>query len=226
MKNNQKGRSMIEMLGVLAIIGVLSVGGIAGYSKAMAKFRANKTIDQISHIVANVRILFGSQKNYTDLGDGTGASATAPKGNAYLLANANILPDEMRQNTGEVKADATMDKTFINPYSGFVSVYRGDRSATGDNRAFIIEYYGIPKDACIDLASQDWNSSSGSGLLAFAVNTGADALKTALLGNCTTTTDTTNAAQMICSQDMPMKVAGAMTACSSANNNALIFKFY
>ena len=28
---NQNGRSMIEMLGVLAIIGVLSVGGIAGY---------------------------------------------------------------------------------------------------------------------------------------------------------------------------------------------------
>ena len=28
---NQSGRSMIEMLGVLAIIGVLSVGGIAGY---------------------------------------------------------------------------------------------------------------------------------------------------------------------------------------------------
>ena len=35
--NNEKGRSMIEMLGVLAIIGVLSVGGIAGYSKAMMK---------------------------------------------------------------------------------------------------------------------------------------------------------------------------------------------
>ena len=36
------GRSMIEMLGVLAIIGVLSVGGIAGYSKAMEKFKINK----------------------------------------------------------------------------------------------------------------------------------------------------------------------------------------
>ena len=32
MKINESGRSMIEMLGVLAIIGVLSVGGIAGYS--------------------------------------------------------------------------------------------------------------------------------------------------------------------------------------------------
>ncbi|MBR2136742.1 MAG: prepilin-type N-terminal cleavage/methylation domain-containing protein [Alphaproteobacteria bacterium] len=37
-KTNQSGRSMIEMLGVLAIIGVLSVGGIAGYSKAKASF--------------------------------------------------------------------------------------------------------------------------------------------------------------------------------------------
>ena len=43
----QDGRSMIEMLGVLAIIGVLSVGGIAGYSKAMMKFKINKTIDQM-----------------------------------------------------------------------------------------------------------------------------------------------------------------------------------
>ena len=33
---NSFGRSMIEMLGVLAIIGVLSVGGIAGYSKEHA----------------------------------------------------------------------------------------------------------------------------------------------------------------------------------------------
>ena len=31
------GRSMVEMLGVLAIIGVLSVGAVAGYSKAMIK---------------------------------------------------------------------------------------------------------------------------------------------------------------------------------------------
>ena len=38
-KLNNAGRSMIEMLGVLAIIGVLSVGGIAGYSKAMTKFK-------------------------------------------------------------------------------------------------------------------------------------------------------------------------------------------
>ncbi|MCQ2735010.1 MAG: hypothetical protein MJ212_03555, partial [Alphaproteobacteria bacterium] len=44
-KNNNIGRSMIEMLGVLAIIGVLSVGGIAGYTEAMRKYKVNKTIE-------------------------------------------------------------------------------------------------------------------------------------------------------------------------------------
>ena len=45
------GSSMIEMLGVLAIIGVLSVGGIAGYSKAMEKFKINKAMDEYTHII-------------------------------------------------------------------------------------------------------------------------------------------------------------------------------
>ena len=51
MKQNQFGRSMIEMLGVLAIIGVLSVGGIAGYSKAMEKFKINKATEEYNYMV-------------------------------------------------------------------------------------------------------------------------------------------------------------------------------
>ena len=44
-KKSQSGRSMVEMLGVLAIIGVLSVGGIAGYSLSMRRHRANQILD-------------------------------------------------------------------------------------------------------------------------------------------------------------------------------------
>ncbi len=44
-KINEKGRSMVEMLGVLAIIGVLSAGALKGYSDAMFKFKVNKTVD-------------------------------------------------------------------------------------------------------------------------------------------------------------------------------------
>ena len=50
-KNNkikiETGRSMVEMLGTLAIIGVLSVGGIAGYSYGMDKYRANTIINDV-----------------------------------------------------------------------------------------------------------------------------------------------------------------------------------
>jgi len=45
MKQLEQGRSMVEMLGVLAIIGVLSIGGIAGYTMAMNKHRANELLD-------------------------------------------------------------------------------------------------------------------------------------------------------------------------------------
>ena len=41
MKKLQSGRSMIEMLGVLAIIGVLSIGGLAAYNTAMSRNKAN-----------------------------------------------------------------------------------------------------------------------------------------------------------------------------------------
>ena len=47
---NESGRSMVEMLGVLAIIGVLSIGGIAGYTMAMNRYRANEILDAASKV--------------------------------------------------------------------------------------------------------------------------------------------------------------------------------
>ena len=48
MKQFENGRSLIEMLGVLAIIGVLSVGGLSGYTMAMNRHRANQILDYVS----------------------------------------------------------------------------------------------------------------------------------------------------------------------------------
>ena len=47
----QCGRAMIEMLGVLAVVGVLSVGGISGYSKAMRMYKSNIQKRMISSMV-------------------------------------------------------------------------------------------------------------------------------------------------------------------------------
>ena len=45
------GRSMVEMLGVLAIIGVLSVGAMNGYSKAIFKYKLNKQAEQMNTVI-------------------------------------------------------------------------------------------------------------------------------------------------------------------------------
>ena len=81
-QTNPIGRSMIEMLGVLAIIGVLSVGGIAGYSKAMTKFKINKTMQQIAEIATNIRTLYAQQKDFEGL-------------NTLNAVSMGVVPDDL-----------------------------------------------------------------------------------------------------------------------------------
>lgn len=50
-KANQNGRSIMEMLGVLAVVGILSVGGIAGFSTAMSKHKNMKEVEKYNLFV-------------------------------------------------------------------------------------------------------------------------------------------------------------------------------
>jgi len=61
----QSGRSMIEMLGVLAIVGVLSVGAIYLYNVAMQKHKTNLLLDRIQNIVVKAHEVYAG--DYTDL---------------------------------------------------------------------------------------------------------------------------------------------------------------
>ena len=47
-KGDESGRSMVETLGVLAIMGLLAIGGIIGYRWAMDKYRATDTINEMN----------------------------------------------------------------------------------------------------------------------------------------------------------------------------------
>ncbi len=166
----QRGRSMIEMLGVLAIIGVLSVGGIAGYSKAMMKYRINKTIEQITLIAGNVRAFWGPQKNYIgvdccDCGAsgcyGASVDADGKPTSTYngcpIVKKAKIFPDEMITVTdGKIMS-------ITNPFGGRVGLY-----GTLNSDAFLLSYFDIPQEACVELASYDWQSAGVSFITTYA----------------------------------------------------------
>ena len=59
--SSQSGRSMLEMLGVLAIIGVLAVGGLTGYQLAMCRYRANESLNIASKYAA---VLFMDRRTH------------------------------------------------------------------------------------------------------------------------------------------------------------------
>ena len=105
MKFYQSGRSMVEMLGVLAIIGVLSVGAIAGYSKAMEKYKLNKHASQISSLINTVH-LYQYQFRYT----GTSDIPLIPH-----LEKLNLIPEGM---SVVESSDMTYLKDSFGSYSG------------------------------------------------------------------------------------------------------------
>ena len=216
----ESGRSMIEMLGVLAIIGVLSVGGIAGYSKAMMKYRTNKTIEQISMIVTNVRTLFGSQKNYKALGAETKGS---------LIAKAKLFPDELLNGSTDIIENG-------NPFGGAIELVAAARAddtdidetnckGCGDAKAFVVAFTNIPEEACMDLATQDWGSASGSGLIeARTVSEVADTTLSGFQAHVGDDCDE-NKDGVACGGKGPMSASSAAAVCDG-DENALLLKFY
>ena len=71
---NESGRSMVEMLGVLAIIGVLSIGGIAGYTLAMNRYRANEALNLASQVAIIAMSKNGGRGGDASLDDLSGYS--------------------------------------------------------------------------------------------------------------------------------------------------------
>ena len=220
---NENGRSMVEMLGVLAIIGVLSVGGIAGYSKAMNKFKINKTTDQVSMLVANLRTMFSSQGNYDGL---TNAQAVS----------FGVVPDDMYDTCTSTSC------TITNPFGGAVKISSSGLRTKTDEGAFYVAYDNLSQEACVTLATGDWGSGHSSGLIAVvAANSMANAetgANNALISGIDDTAPSTGgqesqqaASGYVIAQPggtikTPMPVASAVTGCGSSSGNAVAWKYY
>ncbi len=143
----ETGRSMIEMLGVLAIIGVLSVGGIAGYSKAMMKFKINKLIEQANTVINNIRITFANELNYNQ-------QQTVYDFYDYFDDIAPIiLPDEMMKS---IDSDGRSCEYGDCDYSHVFGGEFAPGNCIGDHAQYDFSFSGLPKEACIALATSDF----------------------------------------------------------------------
>ena len=128
----ESGRSMIEMLGVLAIIGVLSVGGLAGYNMAMGRVRVNRVIDELQLVAVNIR---------TAVPNGTYDNIST------IATNMKIL-DTLKENLASLGASA----------SAAVKEQKSKGGTVYDR--FAINFTKLPLDACRRIAGLDWGTES------------------------------------------------------------------
>ncbi len=234
-KKLESGRSMIEMLGVLAIIGVLSVGGIAGYSKAMNKFKTNKVADNVSMLVANIKTLYAQQNTYDGLDNSTAISM-------------GVVPDELIQKTYDTDGTTVKSTKLMNAFNGEVDIHVSGSTEKTDKKAFVLAFSGISREACITLATNDWGSGYSSGLIAIRASgassvgdkdgKGADKIAidevfigdegTKLVGNKDTTVKAAVATPGGKNLSVPMSVVDAAKSCSCDKGNtcSLQWKYY
>ncbi len=130
--SQETGRSMVEMLGVLAIIGVLSVGGIAGYSKAMYKQKMNKSIDIVSNILMGMREWASKYPN---------ESGGAAHQQEYAI-KLGILDKSLCNNRNECTL----------PVGGKISVYFSSIEIN-------LQKASNPVNLCVDFLSHHWESA-------------------------------------------------------------------
>ena len=133
-KKSESGRSMVEMLGVLAIIGVLFIGGIAGYTLSMRRYRANQVADALNKYAL---IVYDSCQKVIIQGDITGLSCCtklkpyptyAESGLAQIGDLKNVSVNGIRRVWD---ANLTYEEIGFRPSFNDENICNATRSVTG-----------------------------------------------------------------------------------------------
>ena len=187
---------MVEMLGVLAIVGVLSVGGIAGYSQAMSKFKVTKAMDQVQTIITNIRTLYASQRTYSE------------------------LKAKEAQAMGILTEESISGSDGLNPFGG--KIYFGTANS---GRTFTITYTGLTGEACVKMATADWGADQSSGLRGMGVGTEDKVSKGQVPVTHTWASSTDADYPGKGNSPLPVTVASAAGLCGDAQNGAVTWYY-
>lgn len=131
-KITEQGRSMIEMLGVLAIIGVLSIGGLHVINRMQYEHKATQLVNDFAETVTKL------QKSISQMDSGyKNISVFAYKNNLY---STNWVPNQ---------------KNNIITYTGLLSsTYK--LSSSSDLPHYTVYAMNVDDNICIRLAMQEF----------------------------------------------------------------------
>ena len=204
MKNCETGRSMIEMLGVLAIIGVLSVGGLAGYNKMLSQYKVNTSLEQVGMIASKISAYGSGADTYDGLSVESARKLGAP------VADSNPYDGGIDVRASQIESANSNDK-----------------------QAYVIVFSGLTEDACVALGSSAWANVRNSSFIGLGVGKAGkeNTIEKALYIGCPGNTDEKSYA-VACSGgstvSLPLDAGTAALVCDCPGNSNCMFmmKFF
>ena len=143
-KHNETGRSMVEMLGVLAIMGVLSLTAIAGITYAMRRQAVVDTVDLINKSSAGI-LTSGFFK------EGTEDEEELPE----VMVDSEPIPLNVYMSnvtlTSAAEKDVYGNETFVGPRGSVFSAYPSAVQGGG----FMLAVNNMQSAVCEDVLSYD-----------------------------------------------------------------------
>lgn len=133
---NESGRTMVEMLGVLAVIGVLTAGAISSINFGVQSVRTNMIFNLVEETAQAVRDVYSFDRNYQ-------SDASKMKDRLCPAEDANILPD---------KCDKTGTHAFIATPYGKLEIQ------PDAGNGFKIVVNNLPVTVCQRLLDQQWTT--------------------------------------------------------------------
>ena len=135
----ESGRSMIEMIGVLAIMGIITAGAFVLISTALNTQKRSRVTDDVTAIVSGVRNLLGEYDDFSNIDNSTifGAISMSnknPYGGTYELAvNTNNTRQFIVRINGLSKTDCEglVTKAWVDSV-GYNSSDHKESGATGN----------------------------------------------------------------------------------------------
>ena len=146
MTNKQEqGRSMVEMLGVLAVVGVLSASGIAGYTYAMDRHRTNELLNEASKraVVVASQIASGRTPSLAEFGTGETAGGTFSTDAVTDIDDAvGIKVTGVKDSVCENLVKLENDRVYMAKDDDSLTALT-EADCTGDNAEFLIVFEGM-----------------------------------------------------------------------------------
>jgi len=199
--DNQRGATMLEMLGVLTIVIVLGISTIKLVGNVMAMFKQTLVVNEIRDLQSSISGRYRFDGHYREL-----LEDKTPEETAEFLCDKRMAPVQM-----------CLNGKLFNRMNGEVWVLPVEsESGEKDYFKYAMSFAKLSDKACLAAAQINWNTQKKVDVYRIIINLGT--------GNEVTVDMPHNAASEDAS--FPVLVAKAMRGCKNNDNNTIHWVFY